>query len=448
MTKKIAYALLIALFLAGTAFIIMRYKNQAGKNEISYYVLLDRKGALAQGKEWENTKLMVRTLYKSIADNPKDTKSALALATAFIKEARITGNYSYYDMAAMKQVDNVLAQDENNFQALTYKALIYLSQHHFADGLAIAEKAQMINPYNSFIYGILVDANVEMGQYAAAINDADKMVSIRPDLRSYSRISYLREIHGDYPGAIAAMKLAVAAGMSGDDDAEWTRIQLGHLYENTGQADSAELQYAESLEYRPGYAPALAGLGHIALEKADYQKAIQYYEQADTLAMDYTFKENLAALYKLTGNKKKSDSLSSLVINAMGKDAALAGNNENMGHYVDRELANAYLTIGENTKALQHAQAEYNRRPDNIDVNETLAWVYYKNRDFQKAENYIDTALKTNCKNPALLCHAGLIYAKNGNNEKAKQLLTEALKSNPGIDPGLKTESENEMKGL
>jgi hypothetical protein len=54
----------------------------------------------------------------------------------------------------------------------------------------------------------LVDGNVEMGNYATAIEEADKMISIRPDIRSYSRASYLREIHGDYPGAIDAMKLA------------------------------------------------------------------------------------------------------------------------------------------------------------------------------------------------------------------------------------------------
>ncbi len=448
MNKKFAYFLLIALFSAGTAFIILRYKHKESKKEISYYEFQDRKGPLASEQEWINTRTMARTLHKSVADNPNDTKSALTLATLFIKEARITGNYSYYDMAAMNQVNNVLALDSNNFQALTYKALIFLSQHHFADGLAIATKAQKINPYNSFIYGILVDANVEMGMYDSAVINADKMVSLRPDLRSYSRISYLREIHGDYPGAIEAMKLAVEAGVPGDDGTEWTRIQLGHLYENSGKLDSAEYEYAQSLEYRKGFAPAIAGLGHIAFVKKDYQKAIHFYEQADTLAMDYTFKENLAELYKIIGNNKKSDSLSLLVINAMSNDAAAAGSNENIGHYTDRELAHAYLIVGENEKALEHALAEYNRRPENIDVNETLAWVYYKNNDFQKAITYLDVALKTNCKNPALLCHAGIIYSKGGNKVKAKQLLTEALKNNPGIDIELKTESEKVLKDL
>ena len=128
-------------------------------------------------------------------------------------------------------------------------------------GLAIAEKAQKINPYNALIYGILVDGNVEMGNYKAAVENSDKMDSIRPDIRSYSRISYLREIYGDYPGAIEAMKLAVGAGGAGDEPTEWTRIQLARLYENTGDLKNAEMHYMIALDERPGYPYATAGLG-------------------------------------------------------------------------------------------------------------------------------------------------------------------------------------------
>jgi tetratricopeptide (TPR) repeat protein len=85
------------------------------------------------------------------------------LANIFILEARATGNYQYYDKAAMKYVNDALAKDPNNFEALTLKSLLYLSQHHFADGLAMAEKAEKINPYNAFLYGVLVDGHVEMG---------------------------------------------------------------------------------------------------------------------------------------------------------------------------------------------------------------------------------------------------------------------------------------------
>src|SRR6185295_1404171 len=99
-----------------------------------------------------------------------------------------------------------------------------------------------------------IDANVELGHYDEAVKNSDKMVSTRPDIRSYSRISYLREIYGDYPGAIEAMKLAVQAGYPGDESTEWARVHLGQLYENTGDLQNAEMQYQLALQERTGYA--------------------------------------------------------------------------------------------------------------------------------------------------------------------------------------------------
>jgi tetratricopeptide (TPR) repeat protein len=312
----------------------------------------------------------------------------------------------------------------------------------------MAEKAREANPHNAFVYGILVDGNVEMGNYAAAVDAADKMVSIRPDIRSYSRISYLREIHGDYAGAIDAMKLAVDAGPSGDEATEWARVQLGHLYENIGDLKNAEMHYLLTLEYRPGYAYAIAGQARIATALKDYTKAVACYLQADSLVNDYTFKEQLAEVYQLTGKKDKAEELNKWLINAMSEDAKDGEEDENIGHYADRELAYTYLRAADYDNALKHAIAEYNRRPANIDVNETLAWVYYNKGNYDKALPYLEVALKTKSNNPTLLCRAGLIYAKKGDKIKAKTSLQKVLQNNPNIEESLKTESRNVLNAL
>src|SRR6476620_3297122 len=257
MNKKVTYLLIVAFFAIAIGVITVSYKMKEAKNENLYYALQDRKGPLATLPEWAATRTQAYTLSKALKENPADKKSALALASLFVQEARVTGNYAYYDLAAMKEVDHVLKLEPNNFEAILFKALIQLSQHHFSDGLVTATQAQKINRYNAYVHGVLIDANVELGNYPEAVKQAEQMVSIRPDLSSYSRISYLREIHGDLPGAIEAMKLAVDAGMPGADATEWTRVQLGHLYENTGALDTALAQYSTALQERPGYAPAL-----------------------------------------------------------------------------------------------------------------------------------------------------------------------------------------------
>jgi len=201
------------------------------------------------------------------------------------------------------------------------------------------------------------------------------------------------------------------------------------------------MHYSIALEDRPSYAYAIAGLARIFIADKNYQKAIAGYLAADSIVKDYSFKEELIDAYQLAGQKDKADSISKVVIAAMNKDAQSGKDNENIGHYADRELAYAYLKTNNYDKALEHALAEYNRRPANIDVNETVAWVYFKKGDYAKALPYIQAAMKTNSKNPTLLCRRGLIYAKTGDIAKAKTILQEALKNNPNVAESLKTES-------
>ena len=116
------------------------------------------------------------------------------------------------------------------------------------------------------------------------------------------------------------------------------------------------------------------------------------------------------------------------------------------GHYADKELAYAYIKTNDLENALKHAQTEYERRPDNIDVCETLAWVNYKLNDFKTANTLINKALKTNCKNPILLCRAGLIKVKANEVEKGKTLIKQALETNPFLDVDLKNEAIQYLK--
>ncbi|NNV56627.1 tetratricopeptide repeat protein [Limnovirga soli] len=448
MKKNTIYITIIAIFIIALGAIYYRYATIKAPSYAEQYSLLPRKGATANSPEWLKVKAQAYTLEQKIKANSADTKSLIQLSTLFIQEARATGNFAYYDKAAMKYVNDVLAQDEKNFEALTLKSLLYLSQHHFSEGLDMAEQAKTMNPYNSFVWGIMVDGNVEMGNYAAAVTDADSMLAIRPDIRSYSRASYLREIYGDYPGAISAMKLAVEAGFPGDESTEWCRVQLGHLYENTGDLLNAKMQYTIAAQNRPEYAYALAGLARIAVAEKQYNNAITYYQQADSSVTDFSIKDAMADVYEIMGKNKEAHTLRNEVIQAMSKEAESGNSDANIGHYVDKELAYAYLKIDNYESAEKHALLEYNRRPDNIDVNECVAWVYYNKGEYAKALPYIKNALKTNSKNPVLLCRAGLIYAKTGEKMLAKATLQNALSANPNITDMLKTESINTLQTL
>jgi len=446
--KKLLYPLLIVFFLGAAGFVVMKYKKEEKEKETVVYRLQERTGEQAKSEEWAITKKTAQKLIAAITANPTDKKSLIALANLFVMESRATGNYAYYDRAAMKCIDDILKPEPANFEALTLKALVQLSQHHFADGLATAEIARTINPYNAFVFGILVDANVEMGRYDSALSAAERMMSIRPDLRSYARVSYLREIYGDYPGAIEAMKMAVDAGAAGDEATEWSRVQLGHLYENTGDLKTAAMQFTVAVNNRPGYPYPLAGLARIAIAAKAYDKAVAFYREADSSINNSAFKEGLAEAYKMAGRREEAKKIMDAAIAEMDKNAKAALTDETIGHYSDKELAEVYSRTGNYDKALEHALAEYNRRPDNIDVNETLAWAFSNKGNVNKAVQHIKVALKTNSQNPTLLCHAGLIFLKAGDKEQAKKYLQDGLKNDPNIFDDLKKETVEALKQL
>lgn len=427
---------------------VLKYTQKEKKKSQVVYELKKRNKADANNEEWFKMYKQVEANHDKLRQTPDDTKPMLAIANIFIQEARITGNYTYYDEAAMKYVNDVLKKDPKNFEASLLKSLLFLSQHHFNEGLEMAQQAQKINPYNAFVYGVLVDGNVEMGNYDSAVVNSDRMVSIRPDIRSYSRIAYLREIYGDFPGAIEAMKMAVSAGAPGDETTGWARVQLGRLYENTGNEKAAEMEYEKALQERPGYAYALAGLGRLAMHTARYDSSAKYYMEAIENINDYSFKEELAEVYSFSGDIKKSEQMKKEVIENLSNDARKGEEDEDIGHYADRELAYAYVSTGDHEKALEHAIKEYNRRPGNIDVNETIAWVLYKKGESGKALTYLNTAMKTNSRNPTLLCRAGLIYFKTGDTAKARQFLKQALQENPVISPMLRKECSMVMQSL
>ncbi|MCU7549622.1 hypothetical protein OCK74_10880 [Chitinophagaceae bacterium LB-8] len=448
MSKKRLYLALIILFVVLAGFIVVKYNKGKITEQLTFYTLLDRKGDLARAPEWASVRSHAEHLIKTVRINPDDRKASIALAALFIQEARATGNYAYYDKAALKYVEYVLKNEPNNFQALMFKAIILASQHHFREGLKVAEQARNINPYNAFVYGIIVDSHVELGNYKAAIDNADKMVSIRPDIRSYSRIAYLREIFGDFRGAMEAMQMAIDSGIPGDEGTEWCRVQLGRLYEKTGALDTANLLYQAALQYRPSYPYALGGLARIALASKNYRQAEKLYLEANAMISDYGFREELAEVYDQMNLSQKATNTRKALIEEMLKESSGNTNSSTHGHYSDGELAKVYIKAKDYNNALEHALLEYNRRPGNIEVNETLAWVYFKKGDISKANRHITTALKTGNKNPVLLCHAGLIAAKAGANNKAKALLEQGLANNTFMDPELKKESIDALAAL
>lgn len=363
--------------------------------------LLDRSEKLQYSVEWSETRNKYADLKHKLKQNPENIESKLQLCNLYISEARITGEHGYYYPAALGMTESILANKElkkdDEFMALSFKASVQLSLHDFKNALATAQKAVQLNPHNAQIYGSLVDAYVELGNYDMAVEYADKMVSIRPDLRSYSRISYLREIHGLIDESIEAMKMAVEAGSPGSEEKSWAALQLAQLCFRYDKVREAESILNQILTERDDYPFAIAALAEINVKEKNYEEAERRLIEACQIIPEVSFYINLAEIYKIQNRQEELDSILLVIKEMLNDDIA-------NGHNMSLEYSKLFLDFySDPTKAMEYIKKDREMRPNNIDINLLLAKIYTFSKDKEKAEFAIEKAMATNSKNPEII---------------------------------------------
>lgn len=373
--------------------------------------------------------------------NPSDTKALTGLAQVFMYEARVTGDHPYYYPAAESLLDRALALDPDDYQAVISKASVLLSLHRFDDALVVAQKAVRLSPDAAAGYGALVDACVELGRYDEAVAAADRMVAVRPDLKSYSRVSYLREIHGDGSGAIEAMKLAVDAGAPGSEEKAWARTTLGVLYLEQGKPEAAEREFRMTSLERERYPFALAGLARVFIAKGMNDSALALLNDAIALVPEFSFVELQAEIHRVAGNHHAADSLVAMVESMLREDEA-------SGHVMDRELALLYAAHGiKLDEALVRAGRELERRPENIDAQDAMAYVLLRAGKPREAMAYCAKARRLGTKGAAIIAHAALIDAELGNANAGVEQLRNGSIADAGLSPLLRRQVAEKAGG-
>lgn len=369
------------------------------------------------------TDRLIASLQQRLRARPEDIPSLANLGSAYLQKARETGDPSYYTRAE-KVFQSAIGQNPQSAEALTGMGALCLARHEFYEALRWGQRAIQANSYKAAAYGVAGDAQIELGDYPEAIETIQKMVNLRPDLSSYSRVSYIRELTGDVPGAIEAMKLAVSAGGPALENTNWCRVQLGNLYFNSGLLNAAEQEYLKTLAITPDYAPALFGMARVRAADGKIDEAIAVLEHivASLPLPEYVIE--LGDLYALLGHPDQAQEQYDLA------QAILQLNRDN-GVQIDAELAlfQADHDI-ELPTTVQRARAAMRERPSIVSAD-VLAWSLYKNGLYVEAANSMKQALRLGTKNALMFFHAGMIHHKLGDHAKAMEFLREAMRINP-----------------
>jgi len=354
---------------------------------------------------------------------PNDWQAVDLLAGAYLQKVREAGDPSYYPKVE-PLLNRALAHDASDAEATTLMGTLALARHQFVAALDWGRKAHALDPASSRALGIIGDAQIELGRYPEALRSVQQMVDLRPDLSSYARVSYARELFGDVPGAIEAMQKAVEAGGPVPENSAYTRVLLGNLYLNAGRPQQADREYRQALFEYPGYPYGLAGIARVEAATGRYPDAVGHYRQAvDTYPLP-DFVIALGDVYAATGDQRRASETYDL---AAAEQQLYRAN----GVDLDAELA---LFDADHHRdlsaALLAARAAMADRPS-VRTADILAWTLFQTGDDRDAEAASRQALRLGTQDATMFFHRGMIEARLGQTAAAIGDLHQALYINP-----------------
>src|SRR4051794_3010209 len=344
------------------------------------------------------------------------------IADRDLQRVRETGDASYYVRA-----EGVLRGVRRTPAVLTTLGTLALARHDFRGGLAYGLRARRLAPTTVKPLGVIVDAQVELGRYGDAARTLQTMLDEKPNLASYARVSYFRELHGDLDGAVRAMRLAVSAGGAAPENVAYVQTLLGQLEYVRGRLGAARLAFRQALSRFPGYAPAAAGLARVDGAQGRLRPAIRRLRRVvDRLPLP----EYVIAL----GETELAAGMRAQA----RRDLALVGAEEKLlaanGVNTDTELALFEADHGSPARAVELARRAWRNAPS-VRSADALGWALTSAGRPREGLHWARRALRLGSRDPMFLYHAGSSALRAGDRAAGGRWLRASLRLNPRFSP-------------
>jgi tetratricopeptide (TPR) repeat protein len=353
---------------------------------------------------------------------PEDWNAWASLGSAYVQQARVTSDPSWYPKADGALARSLQIQPVGNFIALTGQAGLAAARHDFSGALRLVDAALTINPYSSSALAIRGDALTELGRYREALTTLRHLDSLRPGLPSFTRLSYAEELRGDIPAA-KALLLRALDDTGAVADVGFVRYYLGELAWNAGDAAGAERQYRAGLVADPAYVPLLAGLAKDEAGTGRVDAAVRDYASVVNRLPQPSFVIEYGDLLTSLGRGAEAQVQYDLVRTEEQLFQA-------QGVNVDLELSLFDADHGRAADALRSAAAERRRRASVL-VEDALAWALHVNGRNDEALAHANAALALGTRTASFHYHRGVIEAALGHRAEAANDLRTALAINP-----------------
>jgi tetratricopeptide (TPR) repeat protein len=369
---------------------------------------------------------VIARLQSHLRDQPRDAAGWATLGLAYVEQARVSADASYYPKAESVLARSLRIQPGDNESALTGRAALAAARHDFAGALRLADQALAVNAYAIRPLAVRVDALVELGRLDDAYDAVRQADRRRPGIPIFTRYAYVMELRGDAKEAGRVLSRA-AASATDPGDIAYVSTQQGELAWSRGDLGAAERRFRAALRVDPAYLPALDGRAKVRAARGDVAGAIADRRTLVGRAPLPGYAAALGELYESRGQRDQAREQYAIVA-AWGR---LARAN---GVATDLETALIEVDHGGAPAALRAARAEWARRHTPF-VADALAWALHVNGRHKEALTYAKKATGTGYANAQFEYHRGMIEKALGRRADARRSLAAALRLNPRFSP-------------
>jgi tetratricopeptide (TPR) repeat protein len=357
---------------------------------------------------------------------PGDHRGWSTLVLAYVEQARITADPTYYSKADEALARAVALSPEDSVM-LTAKAALDNARHDFRSALSSADKALATNRFSAAASAYRADALTELGRYPEALRAAHRADNLEPGPSTFARLSYAAELRGDLEEATRLMRLSRDAASTSAASFAFASYHLGELARIQGDLDGAGRSYAAALEADETFIPAYAGRARIAVARGELAAAERDYTEVVRRLPLPEYLVELGELYLGTDREGLAEQQFSVAT----ATAELAKAN---GVRVDVETAIFEADHGSPEVALAAARTEWDHR-QSVFSADALAWALHVNGRDREALRYAREATRLGTQDARMLFHRGAVEAALDMDEPARRHLRAALAIDGGAAP-------------
>jgi tetratricopeptide (TPR) repeat protein len=356
--------------------------------------------------------------------DPSDQITRRMLGSEYLQRFRETGDLNDVTRAHAIAARSLSLQPQGNVQALGVIASSDVAFHRFSEALAAERASLEADPFSDDARAQMASTLMEVGRYESSrrILSSPTDPDLSPTWKS------IRARYDEVTGNLAVARIEMAEATQRVDrmisvpayTRSWYHLRDAQLAFEAGDAQTAAVEYDESLRIYPDNAMALLFAAKFYRARHDWQRALAAATRSAEL---YPLPQALG--YEADAQRALGDDE-----DASRTDALISAERRlfNLQGINDRLLAMYYAEHREHlSDALAAARSDIGKRGNEIYADDTMAWVLATMGRWKEARVYAMRAARYGTEDPELQYHCGVIAWHTGHIGEARRRLSAAL---------------------